>query len=84
MTVLGFVARGTVIGALVGAVAGLILGVIANPPTAWFATLEIGLPAAVAGALIGLVAGVVVMIRRHVRVERKPDSTPEPDSIQSG
>lgn len=83
MTVWGFVARGTAIGALVGAVAGLILGVIANPPTAWFATLEIGLPAAVAGAIIGFVAGLVVMIRRHIRVERTHDSAPEPDSIQS-
>ena len=82
MTVMGFVVRGTATGALLGALAGLILGVIANPPTAWFATIEIGLPAAIAGAAIGLVIGVVVTIRHHVRAQRTHDSASEPDSTQ--
>ena len=76
------VMRGTAVGALLGAVVGLILGLIANPPTAWFATIEIGLPAAVAGAGIGLVVGVIVTIRHRIRVQRMHRNAPEADSIQ--
>jgi hypothetical protein len=84
MRVMRFVLGGTAIGALLGAVAGLILGVIAYPPTAWFATIELGLPAAAAGAAIGLALGVFVTIRQHIRVQRTHASASEPGSIQPG
>lgn len=55
--------RAAVVGALVagvlGAVAGLVVGWRTYPPTAWAATVEIGLPAAVLGAVLGLAAGAV-------------------------
>lgn len=34
-------------------------GSCANPPTAWFAVFEVGIPSAIAGGLVGLVAGTV-------------------------
>jgi len=43
--------------AIVGGVVGLGLGVIAYPPTAWFAVLEIGVPAGFLGGLLGLASG---------------------------
>jgi ABC-type uncharacterized transport system permease subunit len=57
----------------IGAIAGLILGLVANPPTAWFAVFEVGLPAAVVGGVIGLIAGLVTssagrVVRPHARV----------------
>lgn len=61
---------GLVFGA-VGAVAGLVLGLAAYPPTAWFAVLEVGIPAFVVGALLGAVAGAV----RHA-VSRLDGSRP--------
>ncbi|SDD59611.1 hypothetical protein [Nocardioides lianchengensis] len=42
-----------------GAVAGLVLGLAAHPATAWFAVLEVGVPAAHLGLLAGLGAGAV-------------------------
>lgn len=56
--------RGAVIGAMVfgaiGMVAGLVSGIHAYPPTAWFAVLEVGIPASMAGAVVGLIVGTVV------------------------
>jgi hypothetical protein len=63
---LPFPLRWAVIGAaafgVVGGVVGLVVGVLAYPPTAWFAVLEIGFPAAVLGAWIGLLAGGVASL----------------------
>ncbi len=70
-----FVIAGTVIFALIGAVVGLVLGLIAYPPTAWAAVIEVGYPSAVAGAVIGLVVGFAVNIYRHLR--RGPDAKAE-------
>ena len=42
---------------LLGGVGGLLIGLIAYPPTAWFAVLEIGIPAALLGFVAGLLAG---------------------------
>ena len=49
----------TVAGAL-GAVAGLIIGLIVYAPTAPFAAVELGLPAALVGAGMGAVAALGV------------------------
>ena len=50
---------------VVGAIAGLVIGLFVYAPTAPFAALEVGLPAAVAGAIVGAVVGTVVRIRRR-------------------
>ena len=54
---------------LLGAIAGLIIGLIAYPPTAWFAVLELGIPAgllgAVGGALTGLVVSCIQKVNEH-------------------
>ena len=70
-----YVLGGMVVLGLIGCVTGLILGLIAYPPTAWAAIVEVGLPAAVAGALIGLVVGLVAKAVRasHRRGERVAD-----------
>lgn len=54
--------------AVLGGLAGLVLGLRAYPATAWFAVLEVGLPAGTAGAAAGALAGLVVLTaRRAVR-----------------
>jgi hypothetical protein len=52
---------------LVGAIAGLIVGLFVYAPTAWFAAIEIGLPAAVVGALVGTVAALTCPPRKRPR-----------------
>jgi hypothetical protein len=63
--------RFAVIGGLVlgiaGAIAGLISGLFAYPPTAWFAVVELGLPAAFLGGLAGLALGFLVLAVRRTR-----------------
>lgn len=62
------VTRFAVIGAAatgaVGALVGLVLGLLAYPPTAWFAVLEVGAPAAIAGGMVGAFVGLVTVIVR--------------------
>lgn len=57
--------RYTVLGALfagvLGCLAGLTIGLVVYAPTAWAATLELGVPAAVLGAILGLAVGAVVI-----------------------
>ena len=53
-----------VLGAL-GALVGLMLGLRAYPPTAWFAVIEVAVPAAVAGGLLGALAGLTVAAVRR-------------------
>ncbi len=60
------VATGAVLGAL-GAVVGLVLGLLAHPATAWFAVLEVGVPAVALGGLLGLLAGSLAVALRRVR-----------------
>lgn len=49
---------------IVGAIAGLIIGLVAYAPTAPFAVVEVGLPAALAGAILGLIVGAVLLAIR--------------------
>ncbi|WP_019144903.1 hypothetical protein [Aeromicrobium massiliense] len=60
------VIAGFVAGVL-GAVAGLVLGLLAHPATAWFAVLEVGVPAAAVGGLLGLLAGSLVTATSRLR-----------------
>ena len=55
---------GAVLLGAVGGVTGLWIGLLVNPPTAWFAVLEVGVPAGIVGSMLGLVVGVVVHVRR--------------------
>jgi hypothetical protein len=61
-------ARWALIGAAVagglGFVVGVIVGLVVYAPTALFAGVELGIPAAVLGALLGLAAGAIVRGRR--------------------
>jgi hypothetical protein len=52
---------GATIAGLVGAIVGLFIGLAAYPPTAFFAVIEIGLPAAFAGAVVGLAVGSAIL-----------------------
>ena len=53
---------GATVAGFVGAIVGLFIGLVAYPPTALFAVIEIGLPAAVAGALGGLLVGSAILV----------------------
>ena len=54
---------GAVVLGVVGAVVGLVVGLRAYAPTAWAATFEVGLPAALLGAVLGLVVGSLTRVR---------------------
>jgi hypothetical protein len=59
---------GTTVAGFLGAIVGLLIGLAAYPPTAFFAVIEIGLPAAVAGALVGLLVGSAILaVHRFAR-----------------
>jgi membrane associated rhomboid family serine protease len=63
---------GAISAGVIGAITGLILGLASYPPTAWFAVLEVGLPAATAGAVVGFVAGLVITAARRIARQRTP------------
>jgi ABC-type uncharacterized transport system permease subunit len=50
---------------VIGAIVGLIIGLRAYAPTAPFAVIEVGLPAAIVGGLVGLVTGTIVRAKRR-------------------
>lgn len=54
---------------VIGGIVGLVVGLFTYAPTAPFAVVELGLPAAFVGGAIGLVAGMIMKtasrIRRH-------------------
>lgn len=74
------VARWALIGlvacGLLGAVAGLVIGLRVHPATAWFATFELGLPAAVVGALGGAAAGAIASVVHRLRVATEMEPPP--------
>ncbi len=60
-----FAVVGAVTAAVLGGLVGLVLGLRAHPPTAWFAVLEVGVPAGVAGAVLGAVVGALARLRHR-------------------
>ena len=52
---------------LIGAIAGLVIGLFVYAPTAWFAAIELGLPAAVVGALVGMIGALTGRSRKRPR-----------------
>jgi hypothetical protein len=55
---------------MIGAAVGLAIGLIVYAPTAPFAVLELGLPAAIVGGVIGLSTGVIVLAGRRIKQSR--------------
>ena len=53
---------GAISAGTVGAIVGLVVGLVVNPPTAWFAALEVGVPVALAGGVVGLLVGLVAAL----------------------
>lgn len=53
-------AIGAGLGAVVGGIVGLVIGLLVYAPTAWFAVIEVGVPAAVVGGVGGLIAALVI------------------------
>ena len=62
-----FAIVGLTVAGIVGGLVGLGLGLRAHPATAWFAVLEVGVPAAIVGAALGAVVGLVVVAVRKAR-----------------
>ena len=58
---------GALVTGLAGCVAGLVIGLFVYPPAAWFATLEVGIPAAMIGSVLGLVVGSLIVAVRTIR-----------------
>lgn len=58
---LRYAAGSAVVAGVLGCIAGFARGLYVYPPTAWFATFEIGIPCAVAGCIVGLALGTVVL-----------------------
>ena len=63
--------RWAVVGAasvgMIGAIVGLVRGLIVYAPTAPFAVVELGLPAAIVGGVVGFIAGVIVTAGRRIK-----------------
>jgi ABC-type uncharacterized transport system permease subunit len=56
-----FAIVGLTVAGVLGGLVGLVLGLRAHPATAWFAVVEVGVPAAVAGAVLGALVGVLTV-----------------------
>ncbi|GAA3771433.1 hypothetical protein GCM10022240_24460 [Microbacterium kribbense] len=65
-----FVVGGIIVFGVAGAILGLILGLIAYPPTAWAAVVELAVPGVLVGALLGLIGGAAVQTVRRARTPR--------------
>jgi hypothetical protein len=55
-----------------GGIVGLVVGLFVYAPTAPFAAVEIGFPAAFAGGLIGLVVGMITAAAFRIRRRFQP------------
>ena len=58
--------RGAAVAGVVGAIVGLIIGLFVYAPTAPFAMVEIGIPAAMVGGVLGLLIGSLEVVGRRV------------------
>ena len=56
---LRYAVAGGLLAAVPGCITGLVVGLRTYPPTAWFATFELGIPIALAGAVLGLLIGFI-------------------------
>jgi hypothetical protein len=70
--VLSWARNGAVSAGILGGVVGLVVGLHAYPATAWFAVMEVGLPASILGALLGLTAGAIALAARRLHPTRPP------------
>jgi len=65
------VARWVVVGAasasVIGGIVGLVVGLFAYAPTAWFAIVELGVPAGVVGGIVGLVGALILTVGRRIK-----------------
>jgi hypothetical protein len=50
-----------------GGIVGLVVGLLAYAPTAWFAVIELGVPAGVAGGIAGLAGALILTAGRGIR-----------------
>ena len=57
---------GSVAAVILGGLVGLVLGLRAHPATAWFAVIEVAVPAAIAGAVVGALGGLIAVIVRRI------------------
>jgi hypothetical protein len=64
---------GAILAGGLGAISGLIIGLHVYAPTAWFAVLELGVPAAIAGGLVGFLSGAAAAAMRRWRHHDAPD-----------
>ena len=75
--------RGMAVGVVLlggaGGLAGLLIGLRVHAPTAWFAVLELGLPAGLVGGLLGLAAGGMVQWMGGVRPSPPPSDPVDDD-----
>jgi hypothetical protein len=55
---------------MTGILVGLVVGLFVYAPTAPFAAVELGIPAALTGGLIGAVAAMIVRAGRRIRRRR--------------
>ncbi len=51
---------------VIGLTAGLVMGLLAYPPTAWAASIEIGLPATILGVIVGMGVGALLASWRRL------------------
>jgi hypothetical protein len=66
-----FSVLGAMCAGVLGGLAGLIIGLVVYAPTAWAATFELGVPAAILGAIIGLSVGAIVLASGRARIKHQ-------------
>jgi hypothetical protein len=64
-TAASYARAGAVLAGGLGAITGLVIGLHVYAPTAWFAVLELGVPAAIAGGLLGFLSGAAAAALRR-------------------
>jgi hypothetical protein len=65
-----WIALGAAPAGAVGAIVGLIVGFFVYPPTALFAMIELGFPAAIVGGVLGLLIGSISATARRISRNR--------------